>query len=202
MKKCLIIGKPNVGKTLFVLNFLEYLGFTNIEIKHIYTSKEIHPLKYTIHNAKHILSSNSPYKTTSLQSIEINFPVIKGKKRIEMIDSSGLIDGIHKNIEIRRAMAQTLAAIKESEIILHIIDLSSLNCQNLISSMGEVDYLLAQFGLTKEGYVILANKIDLLEQKAPIVQLQKEFPTHYIIPISALTKQGFSEVKAYVRRRL
>lgn len=202
MKKCLIIGRPNAGKTLFMLNFAEYLGFENIKIKFVNHDHEIQMEEYTIATAREILSSDTPYKTTCLQSIELDFPVFKGKKTVEILDSSGLIDGIHHNIRMRRAMAQTLAAIKESEMILHIIDISNLMDGNLMEMIGEVDYQLAQYGIIKEGYVILGNKIDLLESRTPIVRLQKEFPDHYIIPISALTKQGFGEVKTYVGRRL
>ncbi|WZL74954.1 50S ribosome-binding GTPase [Clostridiaceae bacterium 35-E11] len=202
MKKCLIIGRPNAGKTLFMLNFAQYLGFKNIKIKFQSHDCEMKMEEYIIEIAKEKLSSSTPYKTTCLQSIALDFPVFKGKKTVEILDSSGLIDGIHNNIQIRRAMGQTLAAIKESDLILHIIDVSNLVMGNLLEMIGKVDYELAQYGLIKEGYVILGNKIDLLENKTPIIRLQKEFPNHYIIPISALTKQGFSEVKTYVSRRL
>ncbi|QEK12172.1 GTP-binding protein HSR1 [Crassaminicella thermophila] len=202
MRNCLVIGKPNAGKTLFILNFAEYLGFKNIEIKSIKNDEKVEVKKYSTEEAKRILSSSVPYKTTCLQSIEIEIPILKGRKIIKIIDSSGLIDGIHKDVKIRRAMGQTLGALRESDIILHIIDISKLNYNNVIESIGEVDYQLIKYGAIKEGYAILGNKIDLLERKTPIIQLQKEFSDHYIIPISALLKRGFGEVKSYVSRRL
>ncbi|TCO79778.1 GTPase [Marinisporobacter balticus] len=202
MKKCLIIGKPNAGKTLFMLNFAEYIGLTDVEIKFIQNKRNVDIKKLSIEEAKQLLSSNKPYKTTCLQSMTLEIPVLKGKKEIGIMDSSGLIDGIHQDVQVRRAMAQTLGAIEESDIILHMIDLSKINPDNIIGSLGEVDYQLSKYGFTKEGYVILGNKIDLLERKTPLIYLQKEFQEHYIIPISALNKNGFSEVKSFVCRRL
>ncbi|MCT4604970.1 MAG: 50S ribosome-binding GTPase [Marinisporobacter sp.] len=202
MKKCLIVGRPNAGKTLFMINFAEYVGLKNIEIKFLGRDKPLDYQKYTIEEARKILSSDIPYKTNCLQSIEIKIPVLKGKKSLRLMDSSGLIDGIHKNIQIRRAMAQTLGAITESNMILHMMDGSQIDEKNIKSSIGEVDYQLAQYGLMKEGYMILANKVDLLERKTPIIQLQKEFPDHYIIPLSARTREGFGEVRSFVCRRL
>lgn len=202
MKKCLIVGKPNVGKTLFLIHFGEYLGLRNIKIKHMDSNGRVQQRQYTIESAKKSLSSSEPFRTESLQSIELEIPILKGKKKVEIIDSSGLIDGIHQNVIIRRGMAQTLSAMKESDIILHMIDISSYGADHLINGLGKTDYQLAQYGLLKEGYVILANKMDLLENKSKIIQLQKEFPQHYVIPVSALTGQGFDEVKTYVSRRI
>lgn len=202
MKKCLIIGKPNAGKTLFMLNFAQYIGLKHVEIKFIQRDRKTNVKNFTIEEAKQLLSSSSPYKTTCLQSIDISIPILKGKKEIEIVDSSGLIDGIHKNIQVRKAMAQTLGEINESDMILHMIDLTKIDPNNIASSMGEVDYQLAQYGHTKEGYIMLGNKIDLFEKKTPIIMLQKKFPNQYIIAISALTKKGFSEVKSFVQRRL
>ncbi|MCT4618745.1 MAG: 50S ribosome-binding GTPase [Marinisporobacter sp.] len=202
MKKCLIVGRPNAGKTLFMINFAEYVGLKHLEIKFLGKDKSLDYQRYTIEEAREILSSDIPYKTNCLQSIEIKIPVLKGKKTLSLMDSSGLIDGIHKNIQIRRAMAQTLGAITESNMILHMIDASQIDEKNIKNSIGEVDYQLAQYGLIKEGYMILANKVDLLERKTPIIQLQKEFPDHYIVPLSAQTREGFGEVRSFVCRRL
>ncbi|SHJ54758.1 50S ribosome-binding GTPase [Geosporobacter subterraneus DSM 17957] len=202
MKKCLIVGKPNVGKTLFMLNFAQYLHLETVNIQLIYYNGVIENKSYKITQAKELLSSVSPFKTMCLQVLEADIPMGKGKQRIQVIDSSGLTDGIHMNVEMRRAMAQTLSAIRESDIILHLFDISSLFYDSPDHGISKVDYQLAEFGQSKNGYVILANKIDLIPNKRPIVELQKLFPDHYVIPISAKTGLGFSEVSTFVRRRL
>lgn len=202
MKKCLIVGKPNVGKTLFMLNFAQFLHLETVNLQLIYPSGLVENTSYSIPRAKELLSSVSPYKTICLQILEADIPMGKGKQRVQVIDSSGLTDGIHMNVETRRAMAQTLSAIRESNIVLHMLDISSMFYDHPAHSISKVDYQLAEFGKLKDGYAILANKVDLLPNKRPIVQLQKQFPEHLVIPISAKTSSGFSEVKTFVRRRL
>jgi len=202
MKRCLIIGKPNVGKTLFLINFSEYLGYKNVELKKVAYDGSTSSKVFSIKDAKIALSSGTAFKTHSLQSLQIDIPSIKGKKTFEFFDSSGIIDGIHGNFHFRKAMAQTLSLIAECDILLHIIDISALEQKNSISGMGEVDFQLAKYGQNKGNYLMLANKIDLLERRTLLIQLQKDYPDIYIIPISALTKQGFNEVKSYVSRRL
>ena len=48
--------------------------------------------------------------------------------------------------------------------------------------------------------MILANKIDLPDAEAGVEKLRREFAGHVIIPISALHRQGFREVKRFVWR--
>ncbi|MEW9123224.1 MAG: GTPase [Thermotaleaceae bacterium] len=202
MKRCLVVGKPNVGKTLFILNFAQYLHMKTINIKSVYPNGCIENKTYTIEEGRALLSSINPYKTLCLQILEMDIPVGKGRETFEIIDSSGLTDGIHKNLDIRRAMAQTLSVIQKSDIILHLFDISSLYYDDAHNAIGKVDYQLSEFGASREGYGILANKTDLIPNNATVVQLQKEFPQHHVIPISAMTKAGFSEVKTFVCRRL
>ena len=59
----------------------------------------------------------------------------------------------------------------------------------LPSSMGEVDYQLAQFAQLKRGYAILANKMDLPDAKEGLDKIKSEFSGNLIIPISALHKK-------------
>ncbi|WP_053957288.1 GTPase domain-containing protein [Inediibacterium massiliense] len=195
MKTCLIIGKPNAGKTLFLLNFAEYIGLKKVKIEHTKINHKVDTKEYDLEEAKKILSSPIPYKTQCLQSIKLEIHMIKGKKEIIMMDSSGFTDGIHKDIQIRRAMAQTLEQIQNSHVIFHVFDLTDDHIE-------EVDEQLAKYGMTQGGYVILGNKIDLLDRKDEIIKFQRKFINHYVIPISALTKEGFREVKSYVCRRL
>ncbi|WP_129597143.1 GTPase domain-containing protein [Anaerophilus nitritogenes] len=195
MKTCLIIGKPNAGKTLFLLSFAEYIGLKKVNIEFNRINNKTYTKEYDLDEAKKILSSEIPYKTTCLQSIKLNIPMIKGKKEITMMDSSGFTDGIHKDVQIRRAMAQTLEQIQNRHVIFHLFDITDDHIE-------QVDEQLAKYGMTQSGYVILANKIDLLDRKDEIIKFQRKFINHYVIPISARTKEGFREVKSYVCRRL
>jgi len=65
-----------------------------------------------------------------------------------------------------------------------------------------VDYQVALFAQMRGGYVILANKMDLPQAEKGLERLRLELPGHRILPISALNKRGFREVKDFVQHHL
>ncbi|MBB6216701.1 hypothetical protein HNQ80_002805 [Anaerosolibacter carboniphilus] len=199
MKKCLIIGKTHVGKTLFFIHFSNYLGVKRLSIKRIFPNGVIERKLYTLEDAIEALCSNMPFKTQCLQSIELDLPLLKGNMKLEFVDSCGLTDGIHGDVDVRRGMVQTLCMLRESDIILHLIDINSYGLRYVtsINTFGKTDLQLTQHGISHQGYAILANRIDLLDNRSKLAQLQQDYPQHTIIPVSALTGQGFNEVKAY-----
>lgn len=202
MRRCTIIGKTNVGKTLFLINFAEYFGVKSLDMEFINnegfkTSEKIYP-KTAISR----LVDENPHKTLCIQAVTVNIPIGKGKKRIRIIDTAGFIDGIHPDAEIRKAISQTLTIIRDSDIILHIIDASAAKHKDLPSSMGEVDYQIAQFAQLKRGYAILANKIDLPGAEQGLAKIKQEFTGNVIFPVSALYKRGFKEVKTFVAHNI
>ena len=202
LKECIIIGKANVGKTLFAINFAGYLGIPKLEIEFTTPGGEVYKRSLHLGEALQELISDQPHHTLGLQRIQIQMPGFKGRKRFTMIDTSGLTEGIHEQTLVRRAMAQTLAQVRNAHIILHLVDASSVGKGEAIEAMGEVDWQVAQFGGMRLGYAILANKIDLAEAERGLVQIRQDFPGHLILPISALWKTGFAEVKQFVWRHL
>lgn len=200
--ECVIIGKTNVGKTLFVINFAEYLGCKILKVESVYPDGRQFERLFSIKEATLKLTDSNPHKTKCLHKINVTIPVGKKKKRVLIIDSCGLIEGIHPEEEIRKAISQTLALVRDSKIILHMIDASAVEKKGTLNSLGEVDYQIAQFAQLRSGYAILANKMDLLESKNGLNKLKGEFPANYIIPISALYKRGFKEVKDFVVRNV
>ncbi|MFT9493921.1 GTPase [Anaerosolibacter sp.] len=201
MKKCLIIGKPHVGKTLFFILFSKYLGLKELLVEqNLLNGDRIHKL-YTFEEAIKSLCASKPFKTQYLQSIDLNLPLLKGNMKLQLVDGTGLTEGIHGDVSIRRGMVQTLAALYECDIILHMIDINSYAAEpnDTMNGFGCTDIQLTQYGLSHQAYVILANKIDLLDSRTKLAQLQLDYPQHTIIPISTLSGQGFNEIKAYCR---
>jgi 50S ribosomal subunit-associated GTPase HflX len=202
VKEGLVVGKVGVGKTLFVLNFASYLGQSYADITMEYPSGQIKTKQYNISSAKRQLVGADPHTTRALQSMVIELPVTKGVRRCLITDSSGLIDHIHPDIGIRQAIAQTLSAIREADLIIHVVDSSQVGMHGAPSALGEVDYQVAQFAQMRGGYVILANKMDLPDADRGLKRLREELPGHKIIPVSALNKRGFKEVATFVRYHL
>ena len=200
MKRCIVIGKANVGKTLFTLQFADYLGIDRLEITFEEPSGKRSSRTYDLKTAIEELSSPEPHQTRRLQRIRLELPVGKGVKRFDIIDTSGLMEGIHTDASVRRAMAQTLAAVRDADLILHLVDASRAAQDGVVRAVGEVDYQVAQFALAREGYLILANKVDLPGAERGLERIRQEFAGHPVVPISALSRQGFREVKRFVWR--
>jgi len=91
-------------------------------------------------------------------------------------------------------MADTIRGVTGALVILHLID--------PVVGITGIDLDIARYGKTVEGYVVLANKMDLpgrAERLADIARLVAPAP---VLGISALRKTGFGEVRAFVRRHL
>lgn len=200
MRKCIVIGRPNAGKTLFVIRLAEFFGARELDLSLIDPSGGKKQLVVSIEQAIDDLSGPTPHQTLRLQSVQIDLPVGKGFKKFELIDTSGLIDGIHQDRSVRYAMAQTLAAVRDADLIFHVIDADKAGESGVARAIGDVDYQVAQFAQVRDAYLILANKMDLPKAAQGLERIRREFPAHVILPISALHVQGFKEVRRFVRQ--
>ncbi|MGI6357203.1 MAG: GTPase domain-containing protein [Bacillota bacterium] len=196
MNECLVIGRTNVGKTAFVLNFAEYLGLSRAEIYFRYPDGFSTKQSFRLDVARRELIGSGQHKTRCLQGLELEIPAGKVKKRIVMTDSSGFADGIPDDETVRKAVAQTLMQVRQASLVLHMLDAASPE------AIGEVDRQVARFAETRGGYFILANKMDLPGAREGLERIRTIFGNHLVLAISATQKKGFKEVKAIVARSL
>lgn len=200
MRNCLVIGRTNVGKTIFCINFAEFLGLQRMEVYFQLPDGTTRQRKLDVVSARHELSGVGMHKTRSLQSISLDLPRGKGTRQFKMTDSTGLADGIHPDLEMREAMAQTLQELRHADCILHLVDAREVQKAGSLDALGDLDLQIAELGQRKNGYLCLANKCDLPEGKSGFLLLQKELKGLKLLPISALYRQGFREVKEHVYR--
>lgn len=199
MKKCLVTGMPNVGKTCFVINFAEYMGVKELKF-HVrqragYTAIN----SYSLSEARKKLISVKENTTKEVQLIKLEINKGKTIRELQLIDSCGLSDGIHPDEEVRLAMAGTLRLIRDTEFILHIIDIKNIkNDKKGKDILLPVDRLILDYASMEKKYAILANKMDLSFAEMNLKILKKNIKDIIIIPISALYKEGFKEVKKMV----
>ena len=199
MKKCLVTGMPNVGKTCFVINFAEYMGVKELKF-HVrqragYTAIN----SYSLSEARKKLISAKENTTKEIQLIKLEINKGKTIRELQLIDSCGLSDGIHPDEEVRLAMAGTLRLIRDTEFILHIIDIKNIkNDKKGKDILLPVDRLILDYASMEKKYAILANKMDLSFAEMNLKILKKNIKDIIIIPISALYKEGFKEVKKMV----
>jgi predicted GTPase len=200
MKRCIVLGKPNVGKTLLVLGLADYMKVKDIDISFVDPGGVGYSRKYPIDVAIRELVGALPHQTKCLQSLTLEFRAGKGKKTVELIDTTGLIEQIHDDPLTRKAMAQTLSAIRGAQIVIHVIDAHQAGQADLSSQLTETDLdtQLAAFAGPRGGYCIVANKMDLPGAKRGLSRIQRSFTGYKVIPVSAATRDGLKEVRRHV----
>lgn len=194
MKEALVVGRPNAGKTLLTINFAEFLGQRRLDVMFRPRDGASYTRLYTIAQARADLVGDAPHRTLCLQSVVLAVPRGKVTRKIVLTDSTGFTDEVHSSSAVRRAMADTLRQAVQASFILHVVD--------PVMPLSGVDRDILRFGQTQDGYALLANKMDLpgrAEGAAELVRLAAPAP---VLPVSALRKEGFEEVRAFVRRRL
>ncbi|MDQ0189317.1 50S ribosome-binding GTPase [Alicyclobacillus cycloheptanicus] len=213
MRRSVVIGKTNVGKTLFCVHFAQYIGVKEMTWLLERADGRTEQVRMSPSRAEALLSGAMPHTTRCLQSICLEFARGKGSRQLLLTDTTGLVDGIHPEPELRAAMAQTLKAILDADVVLHLVDAASIGRREQRdthagaedddgqeSGWSLLDDQIAQLGQEKDGYLILANKMDLGFAKAGYRALVKRFTKHRVIPISARYQSGFREVKQHVWR--
>jgi len=210
MKRGLVIGRTNVGKTLFCIQFAEYMGLRDLQWLIERTDGRTEQRRMSLSEAKSTLSDATSHRTRSLQSLRLELPRGKGSRQLLVTDTTGLADGIHPETRVRESMAQTLLALIESPVVLHIVDaakigkeggeLNSSSKRPLGSGWSNLDEQVAALAAHRPGYLILANKLDLPGARSGYRMLSNYFSRHKVIPVSALQGTGFREVKQHVWR--
>lgn len=204
MRDCVIVGYPNSGKTMFALNFAGYLGSKSVDITFRTYDGLLTSRHFTLTEAKKELCSIAAHKTRLLQSMVLKMCVGKATVTFKLTDTCGVTESIHPDQSVRKAMAQTLGAVRSANFILHILDLSRMNYPLISNSLSisTIDKEIYYYGITKMNYIILANKIDLPSAQENLEKVATTFPKATVLPVSALYNNGFKEVKAFVARNI
>jgi len=197
MKEFAIVGRPNSGKTVFALNFAAFLGCKTVDITFRAWDGMLNCRHYALPEARRELCSPVCHKTRSVQSIILKVPVGKTTVNFKLTDTCGLAEPIHSDESVRRGMAQTLSLVRSTDFIIHLIDASIISSELLNNEMN-IDREIYHYGVARNKYVLLANKIDLPMARENLAKLTSSFHAATILPIAALHSQGFQEVKAFV----
>lgn len=193
----LVIGRPNVGKTLFLLNFAYFCGVRQAQWTTAEAGGGEALQSMELASARDLLVSPHPNETRRLQSVILELPRRKQLKRVSLWDSTGLTDTIHQAPDVRLAMAQTLRALRSAAIVLHLLDAARVGEEGE-AAIGAVDRQVSVYAPLRAAYVICANKIDLPGARLGLGRIRKAFPAQRVLPVSALRGTGFREVLAFV----
>ena len=192
MIEFIISGKKEVGKTLFMLQFADYIaaenGFdcvyksdTGVQLRKISDSGSI----MDIYN-KGIRKNSLPYSVTMYDKSQ--------KKVYKFTDTYSLRDIIPNNHQQRKHIRETLRTIIESNNIIHLIDHNYINKKCLDT----IDNELYNIGRHKSFYMLLLNKTDISNTMIKYPDFQKKIKLS-ILPISAKYKEGFFHVYQQIK---
>lgn len=201
--QAVVLGRTNVGKTVFTVNFAFYLGVKELAVSFSPPDGQRTLRFFGGRSALEELAGPEPHKTRRLQSTAVQVSAGKGIKRFSLVDTTGIADFVHPEAEVRRGMAQTLGLLNQARLILHMLDAAAVGEQGPVDGLGEIDYQVAHFGRVRgRGYAILANKMDLEAAGKGLEIIRSEFGGLTVLPISALRREGFAEVKRFVARAI
>ncbi len=201
MRDCLIIGKPNTGKTLFLVNFAEYMGARALQFAPLHGGGSCE-VPVPIEHARAALVDVAPHTTMEVRPAILRVRIGKGVRDFYLTDTPGICEGIHPDPAVRAAMAQALRRLRFCDVVLHMVDASSAARHGAVEALGEVDLQIARFSVTKSGYAVLANKMDLPGAEDGLSLIRRMFPSGTVIPTSAVRGTGFRRVRAFIARHV
>ncbi len=193
--EALVIGKPNVGKSLFTINFAAYLGAKQIPGPLSQSQGSLRKRSIlSIDEARRRLVSPKSYRTLVPCRMEINLGQGREKKTLWLIDTTGIQEGVHHQAEIRAAMATTLAWLSKVDLVIHLVDATTLGSKRP-AAIGAVDDEIYHYARGHGPYLLLANKTDKPGAQDNLPYLREHFAGISVIAVSALTGRGFREIK-------
>ncbi len=134
-------------------------------------------------------------------TLEPNLGVVKGEYGDSFViaDIPGIIEGASEGIGLG---IQFLRHIERTRLLLHVIDVSGSEGRNPVKDFEIINEELKKYSekLSKRKQIIVANKIDSMQDKSLYEELEKlaKEKNLEIYQISAVTKQGINELIARV----
>jgi len=115
MREVVVVGRPNSGKSMFSLNFANYLGVKSVDVTFRDYDDILTCRHFSVEAAKRELCSSIAHRTLTLQSIVLRMTI--GKTPIEFMlnDTCGVSEQIHPDTAVRRGMAQTLKSLRYAD---------------------------------------------------------------------------------------
>ncbi len=160
-----ILGKPNVGKSTLLNKLLDFK-----------------------------LSITSPKPQTTRRKI---MGIMSGDNyQIIFLDTPGILQ---PKYQLQKAMANHLqASVSDADVLAYLIDATKHIPGKDVSVLDEDIEMLRHINRQQKSVLLVLNKIDLVE-KAHLLPLIEAFSDRYdfinIIPVSALKKDGLSELR-------
>ena len=175
-----LIGRPNVGKTLLLINFAAYLGVTEI------SCEGPEPSKIPFEQARRRYVSYVAHKQVAPLQAHVAPSKLSDKSMI-LVDTPGIAEGIVADPRVRQAMAEGLEQLFRAHMILLVVDGGT-------EAITPLDDELLALAVRIAPTLIVDNKTDLASGFHPAAH-REHFAGHPVLPFSALTRRGFRDLK-------
>ncbi|MDO4746678.1 MAG: GTPase ObgE [Bacillota bacterium] len=121
-----------------------------------------------------------------------------------MADIAGIIEGAHEGAGLGHKF---LKHIERTKVLIHVVDVSGSEGRNPIEDFDKINYELEQYSprLMKKPQIVVANKIDLIDEEDPQYIEFKEYVEakgYKVFPMSAPINIGVKEVLAEAANKL
>jgi len=120
-----------------------------------------------------------------------------------LADIPGIIEGASEGAGLGH---EFLRHIERTRLLIHVVDISSIEGRNPISDFDIINGELKKYNLELENrpQIIAANKIDIIQDQAAYDDFLEEMKKrgHKVFPISAASNQGVKELMKYAYEEL
>jgi 50S ribosomal subunit-associated GTPase HflX len=177
--RVVLVGQPNVGKTLLLINFAAYLGCNEIV-------KDAHPPdRLSLERSRRECVSYVAHKHVVPLRASLN-PGKSTETSLVLVDTPGIMEGVPGEARQRRAMASSLEELFYAQMILLVID-------GGLSTVSPLDDALMGLATRIAPTLIVLNKADV-RRFQPSAH-RDHFAASPVLAISALTRRGFRDLK-------
>ena len=178
--RVVLVGRPNVGKTLLLINFAAYLGASEI------TRPGPDSSKISLEQARRECVSYVAHK--HLTPLTVYFTSTKfSDGGMVLVDTPGIVEGVAEEPGIRHGIGQALEELLRAQAILVVLD-------GGLDALPEFDDDLVGLASRLAPTIIVDNKADAHPEFKLWVH-REHFSGHSVVPLSAVTRRGFRELK-------
>ncbi|MFD2701244.1 GTPase HflX [Paenibacillus shunpengii] len=145
--------------------------------------------KYDAASEKAVLAKDMLFATLQTSVRQISLP---DRKRFLLTDTVGFVSKLPHHLV--KAFRSTLEEVLESDLLLHVVDASNPDAEQLIEVTNQT---LKELGADKIPVVYVYNKIDLSSELMNEIQVRKP-----AVFVSAKTGQGLDQLEAAIKQQL
>lgn len=120
---------------------------------------------------------------------------LENGRKIMLSDTVGFIDKLPHHLVA--SFKTTLEEAAQSDILLHVVDISHPDAENHINTVNRV---LKKIGLKDKKSILVFNKLDKLEDKADLTLYTSQYPDHIVV--SAKEKYNIRELEQKITKLL